>query len=177
MNIIVFIVFSYPLAAYARGTGNTSAIDGLLMLIIFGFFAYSIVKDSFRKKVITISILLPTFILLYFQVMPAILGSVLIIAAPLIGFALEPSKKSSSKENSSSSTLIEPTHFFSEPIKPADESLNSSNSDTYICRWKVKKIRQIAAVAKYFYENSRTSKRQQTTIARTSQSTSNEARH
>ena len=129
MNIIVFIVFSYPLAAYARGTGNTSAIDGLLMLIIFGFFAYSIVKDSFRKKIITISILLPTFLLLYFQVMPAILGSVLIIAAPLIGFALEPSKKSSSKENSSSSTLIEPTHFFSEPIKSADESLNSANSD------------------------------------------------
>ena len=128
MNLFVFIVFSFPLAVYARGTGNTSAIDGLLMLIIFGFFAYSIVKDSFIKKVITISILLPTFILLYFQVIPAILGSVLIIAAPLIGFALEPSKKNTPKENNGSATIIEPTQFFAEPINPVDDSLNKSNS-------------------------------------------------
>ena len=134
MKSIVFFVFLFPLSSFARGTGKTSVVDGLLMLIIFGFFAYSIVKDSPRKKFVTSSILLITFFLLLFHQIHVSLGALLIIAAPFIGFAAENKNNKSSKSFETTANTLAPTtdnsissaatkKHFSELIKNSD--LNS----------------------------------------------------
>ena len=134
MNLFVFIVFSFPLAAYARGTGHASAIDGLLMLIIFGFFAYSIVKDSRRKKFVTSSILITTFFLLFFNVISPLIGGFLIIAAPFIGFAAEPKRFNSNSFSTTNPNVatsnVDSKNLASKSITFSDESIVTYDSSS-----------------------------------------------